>query len=330
MTTLVTGATGHVGNNLVRALLDDGERVRVLVRPGSPARGLEDLEVERAEGSLDDDESLRAAVFGCRHVYHVAAFVSLSRQDRPRLYRANVLGTRRVMRACLEARVERVVHTSSFGALGTNPTGPSTEEDVQSPFDEVTDYDRSKLYGELEVLRAVARGLPAVIVNPTGIVGPYDFKPSLMGQTIIDFREGKLPAYLPGAYDLVAMRDVVRAHRLAMERGRVGERYLVSGEVVTVDAMMEWLEELTGARRPRVRLPVGLLLPPTRAKDWVQERMFPDARPAFTEASLRMLASRKRGSNEKARRELGLRTTPVRDAFREAVEWLASQRERDA
>jgi nucleoside-diphosphate-sugar epimerase len=322
MTTLVTGATGHIGNNLVRALLARQERVRVLCRPDSSPKPLAGLDVERVLGDLRDAPSLARAVAGVERVYHVAAMISIRSGDREALWDANVAGTARLLAAARQAGVKRVVHTSSFGAMGHNPNGPSTEQHALDPKEPATDYERSKAASEVEVKREIERGLDACIVNPCATVGPFDFRPSLVGRTFVDFAQGKLKAYLPGAFDWVPMRDVVSGHLLAMDKGGLGERYLLSGEVATLDQIFDWLAEDTGRPRPRLRIPAGLMLAVSLPKDFIEARFFPDKYPRFNQHSIRLLTSGKYGSNHKACRELGLSPTPVRQAFRDSVSWF--------
>jgi len=319
---LVTGATGHLGSNLVRELLERGEKVRVLLRKTSTNREVEGLEVERVYGDLADEPSLQQAVKGCDRVYHLAAFVSIRSGDRPQLFDINVLGTRRLMRACREEGVKRVVHCSSFGAVGTNPDGPSNEEWSVSPYEATTDYEISKTFAELEVYKELVRGLPAVIVNPSGIVGPWDFKPSLLGKTIIDFAKGKMNGFVEGAFDFVPVRDVVEGHILAMEKGRIGERYLLTGERLTIGQTLDYLHELTGAARPKLRIPAGLLQSVAIVKDWGERNFFPEKIPRFNYHSIRLLRSGKYGDNRRAVEELGMESTPVKEAYRESVAWF--------
>jgi len=322
MTTLVTGATGHIGNNLVRALLARRERVRVLCRPGSSEKPLAGLDVEQVVGDLRDAASLERAVAGTERVYHVAAMISIRSGDRKALWDVNVAGTARLLSAARKAGVKRVVHTSSFGAIGNNPNGPSNEEHALDPNEPATDYERSKAESELEVKREIERGLDACIVNPCATVGPFDFRPSLVGRTFVDFAQGKMKAYLPGAFDWVPMRDVIDGHLLAMAKGGKGERYLLSGEVASLDQILDWLAEDTGRPRPRFRIPAGLMLAISVPKDFVEARFFPKKYPRFNQHSIRLLTSGKHGSNQKAQRELGLEPTPVRQAFRDSVSWF--------
>ncbi len=322
MTTFVTGATGHLGITLVRTLLDRKEPVRVLLRPNSNNTFVEALDVEPAYGDLTDRQFLESALRGCSRIYHLAAFVSIRYGDEQKLFDINVLGARKLFQAALKSGVERVVHCSSFGTVGNNPNGPSNEEWIANPFDTLSSYELIKVFAEHEALRAVVRGLDVTIVNPSGLVGPYDYKPSLLGQTIIDFCNGKLKAYVPGAFDYVPIRDVVQGLLSAMEKGRTGERYLLTGEVVTIDQILDWLSEFTGRSKPKIRIPYSLMLKIARIKDWCQKTFFPNAVPRFTYQSIRIINSGKYGDNTRARRELGIQPTPVKAAFREAVEWF--------
>lgn len=320
VTTLVTGATGHLGANLVRALLARGERVRVLLRAGSPRQAIAGLEVESATGDLQDVASLEAALRGCDRLYHLAALVSIVPRDRDRLFATNVLGTRNVLQAAARAGVRRVVHCSSIGAAGARPGGGCDEHCIPDPFADCMDYDLTKIMAEQEVLKAVMRGLDCVIVNPSGIVGPWDFRPSLLGQTILDVARGRLWAYIPGAFDLVPVEAVVEGHLAAMERGRTGERYILSGDLVTLDELFDWVVAETGARRPRIRIPGPSIYPYVRIKDWLERHVLSSA-PRYTLQTLRILTRPKRGDSAKAARELGYQPGPAREAVRRALDW---------
>ncbi|NOR79323.1 MAG: NAD-dependent epimerase/dehydratase family protein [Methyloprofundus sp.] len=322
MTTLVTGATGHLGANLVRALLDRGEKVRVLLRKESSNTEVEGLDVEHAYGNLKDEQSLIEAVKGCDYVYHLAAFVSIRDGDRDELYDVNVLGTRYLMQACRHAGVKRVVHCSSFGAVGNNPDGASNEKWAVSPYEMTTDYEISKTFAELEVYKEVVRGLQAVIVNPSGIVGPWDFKPSLLGKTIIEFAQGKMRASVKGGFDFTPVQDVVQGHLLAMEKGVIGERYLLTGEQHSLAETLDWLEEFTGASKPKLVIPTLLMQNIAIVKDWIERKFFPHVYPRFNYHSIRLLNCGKFGTHTRAINELGLKPTPVKEAYRDSVQWF--------
>jgi nucleoside-diphosphate-sugar epimerase len=265
---------------------------------------------------------VREAVQGCERVYHLAALVSTRDDQGAELFEVNVLGTQHVMNACLEAGVRRVVHTSSIGAVGLEGDGPSTEESLVNPFGPLLPYELTKMLGEAEALRAGARGLDVVIVNPSSIVGPHDYRPSPLGRAILDFHAGRIPAYVPGAFDFVHVEDVVRGHVLAMERGRRGERYLLCGEQATLDAVFQWLSELLQRPAPRFKIPPSLMLPIATTSEWVRQRLMPHRVPALTPGAIQVLCSGKRGTCEKARRELAYDPVPARQAFHDAVHWL--------
>ncbi len=325
---LVTGSTGHLGANLVRALLERGEQVRAMVRTNSDRRALRGLDVEVIEADLGDPDSLARAVSGVSRIFHTAAMISIKSGDREQLMRINVGGTRALMQAALAAGVSKVVHTSSFGAIGTprdRKTGRaecSNEEHFLDPFEEAMDYERSKSMSEIPVLQAAAEGLDVCIVNPSAIVGPNDFRPSLVGRTIVDFGLGKMRAYIPGAFDWVPMKDVVHGHLMAMEKGRRGHRYLLCGQVHTLDEIMDWLAEFTQRKRPWLKIPRWLMHGVAVIKDAIERRFFPNKTPRFNVHSIRLLGSGKHGSNEKAQRELGLEPSSVREAYRDAVAWF--------
>ncbi|GFO72982.1 dihydroflavonol-4-reductase [Bathymodiolus japonicus methanotrophic gill symbiont] len=322
MTTLVTGASGHLGANLVRTLLDRGEQVRVLIRKGSNNTALDGLNVEYAYGDLRDEPSIINAVKNCDYVYHLAAFVSIRDGERDELYDVNVLGTRYLMQACRHADVKRVVHCSSFGAVGNNPDGASNEKWAVSPYEMTTDYEISKTFAELEVYKEVVRGLQAVIVNPSGIVGPWDFKPSLLGKTIIEFAQGKMRASVPGGFDFTPVQDVVQGHLLAMEKGIIGERYLLTGEQHSLSETLGWLEEFTGVKKPKLVIPTFIMQKIAVVKDWIERKFFPHVYPRFNYHSIRLLNCGKYGTHTRAINELGLQPTPVKEAYRDSVLWF--------
>ncbi|MCA9774271.1 MAG: SDR family oxidoreductase [Myxococcales bacterium] len=322
MTTLVTGATGHLGANLIRALLGRGERVRVLVRRTSSLAALDGLDVELAYGELRDGASLRAAAKGCDRIYHLAAMVSLRRADLQDLYDVNVLGTRKLLDAARAEGVARVMHCSSFGAVGRNPNGASDERWTVNPFDTHLDYECTKAFAEHEVLRAVLGGLDVVMVNPSGMVGPWDFAPSAFGQAVLDFANGRMKAYVEGSFAFVTMRDAVAGCLAAMERGRAGERYILSSDHHSLREILTWISELSGAPAPRFAVPLGLMKVLAVVKDPVEARFFPKNAPRFTAQTIRLLNSGKRADASRMPADLGVEPTSVRDALAEQIEWF--------
>jgi nucleoside-diphosphate-sugar epimerase len=319
MPVLVTGGSGHLGANLVRRLLDEGQQVRALDRgDGEPA--LAGLGVEVVRGDLRDPAATRAAVRGCRRIYHCAAKVSSAEGQEREIYACNVLGTRHLLRAALEEGVERVVVTGSFSAVGHDPHRPSDETVPVNPFGALLPYQRSKVAVEHECLKAVADGLDVVVATSCAILGPNDFKPSRMGQLLLDFARGKLRAYVPGGFEFVAARDIVQGHRLAMEKGRPGQKYIFSSEYKSVDELMVIFEAVTGRRRPRLRLPPPVMARLADVVSFVVMRVAPDVEPRFTPGAVRILRMHRRADITKARTELGYQPTPVADAVREAYE----------
>ncbi len=320
---LVTGSTGHLGANLVRRLLADGQAVRVLLRPHSDNTSLDGLDLERVHGDLRDPAACAAAVRGCAQVHHCAAKVSTLEGDarhKDEIFTCNVLGTRHLLRAAREAGVGRVVVTGSFSAVGHHPRQPSDEGVPFNPFAAALPYAHSKAAVEHECLKAFADGLPVVVATSCAILGPNDFKPSRMGRTLVDFANGRLWAYVPGGFEFVAARDMVEGHLLAMTRGRPGQKYIFSSQFLTVDELMGLFEEVTGRRRPRLRLPPPLMAALAAAADGVFPWLLPRVPRRFTRAAVRLLRMHRRADCGKAWAELGYRPTSIAEAIRAAYD----------
>ena len=325
MRALVTGATGFIGSGVMRALLAAGHEVRALVRANADLRNAAGLEVELVKGDVREMESVRSAVAGCQQVYNLAALYSYWWRPRRDFYDINVEGTRNVFRASREAGVERVVHTSSVATLGLPRDGSPGTEDTPVTLDEmISDYKRSKFLAE-EVARDFARhGLPVVIVNPSTPVGAGDIKPTPTGRMIVDFLNGRMPAYLDTGLNIVDVDDVAGGHLLAADRGRVGERYILGHENLTLKEILDILAELSGVPAPRVRLPYY----PVLAVSCVYAAaclVLPGREPQMTPTTVRLARKRMYFDSSKAVRELGLSQTPAREALRKAVSWFQEQ-----
>ena len=321
---LVTGATGFVGANIVRELLRDGRSVRVLVRPTSDRRAIEGLPLEVCEGDLLDPASLARGVKDVRHVYHVAADYRLWAREQRELYRTNVDGTRGVLSACARAGTERVVYTSTVGALGIPKDGrPGTETTPVTLADMIGPYKRSKFLAEQVALEWAGRGLPTVIVNPSAPVGPWDARPTPTGQLVVDFLCGRMFATLDTGLNLVHVRDVARGHLLAAERGRVGEKYILGNQDLSLAEIFGMLARLTGRRAPRLRLPYALAWCGALGMEAAARLSGRPPRASLT--AVRMARKRMYFSPAKAVRELGLPQTPIETALREAVEWFTAR-----
>ena len=318
---LVTGATGFVGSAVARALLGIGQDVRVLARPNSDRRNLADLSVEVAEGSLEVAPSLVRAVTGCRYLFHVAADYRLWVTDPAPMFRANVEGTRLLMRAALDAGVERVVYTSSVATLGLVAEGAADEETPSKIEDMVGPYKRSKFEAEQIVRDLVAkRGLPAVIVNPSTPVGPRDRKPTPTGRLILEAARGHMPGYVDTGLNIVHVADVAAGHLAAAEKGGVGERYILGGENLPLAAILAEVARSAGTRAPRIRVPYALAYPVAVGAELVARLR--DKEPFITLDGVRMSRKQMYFTSAKASGKLGYTPQPAHDAIVDAVSWF--------
>jgi len=321
MNTLVTGATGFVGSHVARQLADAGHRVRVLVRPSSNLQMLEGLHAERVEGDLRDPASLERAMQGVQRVFHVAADYRLWAKNPAEIYDSNVGGTRKLFDAAKRAGVERIVFTSTVATIAIPSHGrvlPS--EGTHATLDQmIGHYKRSKFMAEQEAVSAAAAGLPVVIVNPTTPVGPGDWKPTPTGRIIVDFLNGKIPAYVDTGLNVAAVEDVAVGHLLAAEKGRVGERYLLGARNMTLKQILDALSMVTGYAAPRVRLPHAVALAAGYADQWFSSVM--GREPQIPVDGVKMSRHRMFVESDKAERELGYRVSNVQDALERAVRW---------
>jgi dihydroflavonol-4-reductase len=318
---LVTGGTGFVGAHVVRALLARGRKVRCLVRRESRRDNLEGLPVEIALGDVTDRVSVARALTGIDGLYHCAADYRLWARHREELTRVNVAGTQNVLAAAAEAGVAKVVYTSSVGALGREPDGAPADEATPVARDEVVGrYKKSKYDAERVAEAWARRGLPVVIVNPSTPVGELDVKPTPTGQMIVDFLNGRLPAYVDTGLNLVDVRDVAEGHVLAAERGTVGEKYILGNRNMTLKEILETLSLLAGLPAPRVRLPHALPLAAAAVATLVAN--LTGRPPRVSLESVRMSMHRMFFDASKAVRELQLPQTPVEEALSRAVTWF--------
>lgn len=318
---LVTGATGHIGNVLVRLLLNRGELVRALVMPGEDPTPLGGLDVEIVEGDVLDYQSLVKAFTDIQVVYHLAGIISILPGKEPMVQVVNVIGTRNVIQAAQNTGVQRLVYTSSIHALKRVPNGILIDETV--PFDTehaISSYDSSKASASMEVLEAVSHGMDAVIVCPTGVIGPYDFRRSEMGQLILDCVEQKPMFYVDGAYDFVDVRDVAEGLILAGEKGRCGESYILSGERIAVLDIIKIVQEVLGKRLFSLKIPLHLAHFAANFTPFFYR--LTHAKPRFTSYSLATITSNSFISHAKARLELGYHPRPLRESLQDTVTWI--------
>jgi len=322
MKALVTGATGFVGAAVARALNATGTEVRVLIRRDSDLRNLGGLKVEQAYGDLRDRDSLRRALSGCQQLYHVAAHYALWAKDPSVFYEVNVTGTRTLLETARELGIERIVYTSTIGAIGLPIGGGLGTEDTPVSLSHMAgDYKRSKYLAEQEVLKLARAGLPVVIVNPSAPVGQGDIKPTPTGQMIVDFMKGRMWAYIETGMNLVDVDDVAVGHLRVMERGRVGERYILGNQNLSLREIFEILSKLTGVMAPRIKLPWQAILPLAHINRWIADYLTHQS-PRIPLEGVRMAKYRMHYDCSKAVRELGLPQTPVELALEKAVRWF--------
>jgi dihydroflavonol-4-reductase len=317
---LVTGAAGHIGNVLVRELVDRGERVRALILPGEDTASLYGLDIEIIVGNVLDPESLDRATRGVDIVYHLAGLISILPDKNDLMWQVNVEGTRNILAAAKNAGVRRLVHTASIHALSRNWIGKINEEVPFDPDATAGGYDRTKAAASLLVLEAVKDGLDAVIVCPTGVIGPHDYRGSEMGDLIKDWLRKKLNFLVKGAYDFVDVRDVVQGQILACERGRSGEVYILSGWQIKVLELKQLVQNVIGKRISTITLPMWLAK--FGAKFMPFYYKITRRRPRFTDYSLETLQSNSDVSSDKAQTELGYKPRELKITIKDTVDWL--------
>jgi len=318
---LVTGATGFVGAAVARALIAAGQQVRVLARPTSNRRNLDGLDIEIAEGSLEDTDSLTAAVSGCRYLFHVAADYRLWVSEPASMFRANVDGSRNLMLAALDAGVERIIYTSSVATLGIVPDGAADEQTPSGASDMIGPYKLSKFQAELAVRQLISeRDLPAVIVNPSTPIGPGDVKPTPTGRLIVEAARGKMPGFVDTGLNVVHVDDVAAGHLAAAERGKIGERYILGGENLSLAEILTVVAEIVGRRPPMLKIPYAVVLPVAAGAE-IMARLT-GREPFVTLDGARMSRKKMYFSSGKAIRELGYTARPARMAIADAVAWF--------
>ena len=319
---LVTGATGHIGNVLARKLLRRGEHVRVFLLRGESPAPLRGLPVEIVEGDVLDPLSLSKVFQGVQRVFHLAGLISIMPGAHPLLRRVNVEGTRNVLRAARQDGVEKLVYTSSIHAIRRVEQGLIDETLPFDPDNPYGEYDRSKAQATLEVKRAAGQGLQAVIACPTGVIGPYDYRGSMMGSVIRTAAESRPTLYVDGAYDFVDVRDVANGLIAASDKGRPGESYILSGHRITVRYLLETVREITGGRFFQMRIPFDLARFVAHFTP-VYYRLA-HATPRFTAYSLAVLRSNANISHAKATHELGYRPRSIYRSIADTVQWFLS------
>ena len=321
MKVFVTGATGFIGASLVRELIEEGYSVKALVRPASNRRNLAGLDLEIWEGDLHDCASLMRGLEGCDTLYHAAADYRLWARCPSEIYKTNIDGTRNIMEAALKRGLSKVVYTSSVGTLGNlGNTIPGIETTPVTLAEMIGHYKKSKFLAEREVESFAARGLPLVIVNPATVIGEMDVKPTPTGKIIVDFLNRRMPAYLDTGLNLIDVKDCARGHILAARHGRIGEKYILGNENVTLRQILVLLAETTGIPVPKVRLPYTPILVAAYINEAISR--WTGIAPLIPLAGVQMAGNYMYFNSSKAVRELGLPRSPVPEAIRRAVEWF--------
>jgi dihydroflavonol-4-reductase len=316
---IVTGAAGHAGANLVRVLAAQGRPVRALVHLDRKA--LEGLDVEVVKGDIRDLDSLLKAFDGAEVVYHLAARISIGNDPWSLLEAVNIAGTRNVVEACLKCGVRRLVHFSSIHTLvDTTNDSPVDESKPLVESRHYSSYDRSKAAAEREIYKGIEKGLDAIIISPTAIIGPHDYKPSHFGEALLRMANGHLPALVSGGFDWVDVRDVVKGALRAEKMASVGAKYILSGHWVSLRQVAKMTEQLTGVKAPGSVCPMWLArvgAPFITAFDLLRQR-----RPLYTSVSLQALRGHRRISHRKATRELDYQPRPFRETLIDTLKWF--------
>jgi dihydroflavonol-4-reductase len=326
MKVFLTGATGFLGGHVARALVAQGAELRVLVRPTSDVRNLRELSggarVDEVVGDLRTPESLRVALRGCDALMHVAADYRLWVTDPDAMYAANVEGTRKLLQLAREEAVARTVYTSSVATMGFQRESVIVDE--QTPValaDMVGHYKRSKFMAEQVAIEAARMGQRVVILNPTTPIGSGDVKPTPTGRIVVDFLNGRFPAYMDTGLNLVDVDEVARAHCVALTEGRPGERYILGGENLTLKQILDKMSAITGLPSPKHKVPVSVAMTFAFFDEWITGRLR-GREPRATVEAVRMGQKKMFASSVKAEQELGFRVVPVYTALRSAIAWF--------
>ena len=324
MIAFVTGATGFVGSHVARELAAQGADLRLLVRPTSNTRNIDGLKADRVTGDLRDLESLKQGMAGCDYVFHVAADYRLWAPDSQEMYRSNVGGTQNILMAARDAKVKRVIYTSSVATMGFtahSATQPVTEADPVSLSDMIGHYKRSKFMAEEIALNAARAGQNVVVVNPTTPIGEQDIKPTPTGRIVVDFLKQNFPAYVDTGLNLADVREVARGHILAMEKATPGERYILGGENLTLKQILDKLAAMTGLPSPTTKVPHVVAMGFAYFDEFFTGRVR-GKEPRATVEAVRMGKKMMFASSAKAERELGYKVIPVGNALQRAIDWF--------
>jgi len=319
MTTLVTGAAGFLGSHVARQLVARGEAVRVLIRASSSNRAISDLSLEYVTGDLRDAASLERAMNGVQRVFHVAADYRLWAKHPQDIYDSNVGGTKNLLEAAKRAGVGQLIYTSTVATIAVDrPELPN--EFTEAKLEEmIGHYKRSKWMAEQEVLKAAKEGLPVIVAMPTTPVGPWDWKTTPTGKIILDFLNGKMPGYVETGLNFVGVEECAAGHLLVSEKGKIGERYLLGAENLTLKELLDTLAKITGLPAPRMKIPYGVALGVAYVESALSRLIGKE--PGIPVEGVKIAQHRMFVDASRARRELGFQPGPVAAALERAVRW---------
>ena len=327
MNVMITGATGLIGSRLVRILVEHGFTVKALVRDTSRAAQMIDQPVQFVEGDLNNSAAIEEALQGCSCLFHLAADYRLWVPDPESMTRTNVEGTRLLMQKALQAGIERVVYTSSVCVLGCNADGESVDEDVSSSIDDmISPYKKSKFLAEKVVMDMVREeGLPAVIVNPSTPVGPGDSRPTPTGTMIVNAARDGGTFYADTGLNVAHVDDIAMGHLLAMQKGKVGRRYILGGDNLSLKELFSITAQVAGKAGPKFKVPQAIMYTAGFVGE-IMARLGMVKSPVATMDSVRMASKKMYYSSKRAERELGYTHRPAKEAVRDAVAWFRAHR----
>jgi dihydroflavonol-4-reductase len=319
MPTLVTGAAGFLGSHVARQLVARGEAVRVLLRPSSQNRAIADLPLEYVTGDLRDTDSLDRALKGITHVFHVAADYRLWAKDSKDIYDSNVGGTKNILAAAKRAGVQQFIYTSTVATIAVDRPAPPNEKTDAKLDEMVGHYKRSKWMAEREALNAAKEGFPVIVAMPTTPVGPWDWKPTPTGKIIVDFLNGKMPGYVDTGLNFVGVEECAAGHLLVADKGKVGERYLLGGENLTLKQVLDILSNITKLPAPLLKLPHGVALGAAYASTFFSRLVGKE--PGIPVEGVKIAQHKMFVDCTRAQRDLGFKAGPVSAALQRAVNW---------
>lgn len=319
----VIGATGHLGNVLTRELIKQGFRVRAIIPEWEDTLPIKYEEIDIVRADITNFNDIKKATIALEFVFHCAGIISISGNYKT-MYEVNVEGTKNVIEACIKNKVKKLIYTSSVHALVEPPKGDMVDETCEVNPDKVYGgYAKTKALATIAVLKATKRGLDTVVLCPSGIIGPFDYKISEMGQLILDFTNKRLKAYIDGAYNFTDVRDVAIGHIQAMKRGKCGEMYVLGGEIISVYEILEVLESITGVKKPKIKMPYWLAYATSPFTPIYYSLV--KTKPLFTTYSILVLHSNANISSKKAIKELGYSFRPIKESIRDSYLWFREQ-----